>query len=149
MQLSRIGSATAYALVSLGVLFVPASPTLASAPTATGHFEVYCDGVGLFLAKIDGAPDSGKLVLFAYLSNTFGGEYIGQRKWRDVQVFRDGCIPGGKCESIANGRVWIEELDVPPKHISGNYEIRLKGDLLQGTFLAKKRVRRPSPRLCM
>jgi hypothetical protein len=30
--------------------------------------------------------------------------------------------------------------DKPPKHISGKYEIKLNDQLLEGTFLAKRRV---------
>src|SRR5215469_6560606 len=105
---SRAGFATAYVFLSLIVLFVPPLPALASSRAAAGHFEVYCDGVGLFLAKIDGAPGSGKLVLFSlHLGGTFGGKYIGQGRWSDVHVFRDGCVPDGKCQSVADGRVWI------------------------------------------
>jgi len=148
-NLNRIGFPTAYVFLGLIVLFFPRLPKPASAPTATGHFEVYCDGVGLFLAKIDGAPASGKLVLFSRLGGTFGGEYVGQGKWSDVYVFRDGCVPDGKCESIADGRIWIDPLDTPPKDMSGKYEINLNGKLLEGRFLAKRRVRKPPLRLCM
>jgi hypothetical protein len=124
-------------------------PVAASTPTASGHFEVYCDGVGLFLAKIDGAP-SGKLVLFSlHLGGTFGGKYVGQGSWNDVRVFGDGCVPDGKCESIADGRVWIEAQDDPPKRISGKYEVKLNGKVLAGAFLAKVRVRKPPLRICM
>jgi hypothetical protein len=146
---NRIGLATLYVFLSLIVLFFPALPALGSAPSVTGHFEVYCDGVGLFLAKIDGAPASGKLVLFFPLGNTFGGEYVGQGRWSDVDIFSDGCLPDGKCESIAHGRVWIDALDTRPKHISGKYEIKWKGKLLDGTFVAKRRLRKPALRLCM
>jgi hypothetical protein len=96
----------------------------ASALTATGQYEVYCDGVGIFLAKIDDVPTPGKLVLFSYLSfpsGTEGGRYLGQGKWSDAFVYRDGCVPDGKCESIAHGKVWIDAWDksdtgdLPPK----------------------------------
>lgn len=137
------------AFLSVIVLFLSPLPTLASARTATGHFEVYCDSVGLFLAKIEGAPPSRKLLLFSRLENTFGGKYVGQGKWSYVSVFPDGCVPSDKCESIADGRVWIDVLDTPPKHISGKYEIKLNGKLLEGTFLAKRRIRKPPLRLCM
>jgi hypothetical protein len=147
-NLSRIGFGTAYGFLSIA-LFVPPSLTLSSERTVNGHFEVYCDGVGLFLTNIDGAPAAGKLVLFALLGGTFGGEYVGQGKWSDVHVFRDGCLPDGKCESVANGRVWIDALDTPRKHISGKYEIKLNGKLLNGAFVAKRRVRKPPLRLCM
>ncbi len=123
---------------------------LPSVATATGHFEVYCDGVGIFLAKIDSAA-SGKLVLFSLLG-TIGGRYLGQGKWSDIYVFRDGCVPDGKCESIANGRVWIDttdKQDAQPKHISGKYEINLNGKHLEGAFLAKRHVRKRPLRLCM
>jgi hypothetical protein len=146
-NLRRIGFAGAYVFFGLVVLFQPL-PTLASASSATGHFEVYCDGVGLFLTKIEGAPASRKLVLFSQL-RTFGGKYVGQGKWSDVYVYRDGCLPDGKCENIADGKVWIDAPDTPPKHISGKYEIKLNGKILEGTFTARKRRRKPALRLCM
>jgi hypothetical protein len=148
-NVSKIRLAAAYVFLGLIVLFVPPFLIPAPVPRATGHFEDYCDGVGIFLAKVDGAPASGKLVLFSYLGGTFGGEYIGQGKWSDVSVFSDGCVPDGKCQSIAHGRVWIDVLDTPPKHISGKYEIKLNGKLLEGAFLAKRRDRKHPLRLCM
>ena len=151
-NLGRIGFAAAYVFLGLIVLFIPPLMALASVPTATGHFEEYCDGVGIFLANVDGAPASGKLVFFSYMGfpgGTFGGQYIGQGKWSDVSVFPDGCFPDGKCQSIAHGRVWIDALDNPPKHISGKYEIKLDGKLVEGTFLAKRRDRKHTLRLCM
>ena len=151
-NLVKISFALAYVFLSLIVLLAPPLLTPASIPRASGHFEEYCDGVGIFLAKVDGAPDSEKLVFFSYMSfpgGTFGGEYIGQGKWSDVSVFADGCVPGGKCQSIAHGRVWIDALDTPPKHISGEYEIKLNGKLIEGTFLAKRHNRKHPPRLCM
>jgi len=74
---------------------------------------------------------------------------ISDRGWSDVHVFRDWCIPDGKCESIADGRVWIDALDTPQKHTSGKYEIKLNDKLLEGSFVAKKRVRKPPLRWCM
>jgi len=151
-NLGGIGFAASYVLLGLIMLFVPPLLTPASVPRATGHFEEYCDGVGIFLAKVDGAPASGKLVFFSYMGfpgGTFGGEYIGQGKWSDISVFADGCVPDGKCQSIAHGRVWIDALDSPPKHISGKYEINLNGKLLEGTFLANRRDRKHPLRICM
>jgi hypothetical protein len=145
---SKVGFAKAYFFLLI-VVFLPRLPALAAARTATGHFEIYCDGVGVFLEKIDGAPASGKLVLFSRLSDTLRGEYVGQGKWSDVYVFRDGCLPDGKCESIADGRVWIDALGTSPKHISGKYAIKFNGKLLEGTFNAKRHNRKPPLRICM
>lgn len=137
------------------MLFVPFLLTLASVATASGHFKVYCDGVGIFLAKIDGAPAQGKLVLFSRMNfppGTFAGSFFGQGKWSDVYVLGDGCVPDGKCESIADGRVWIDALDTqdkPPKNISGKYEINLKGKILEGNFVARRRDTKSPLRLCM
>jgi hypothetical protein len=126
--------------------------------TATGQFEVYCDGVGIFLAKIDGAPSPGKLVLFSQKSfppGTMGGRYFGQGKWSEVYVFRDGCVPDGKCESIADGKLWIDAPDMadtgdtPPKRISGKYEINLNGKNLKGHFVTKRHISKHPLRLCM
>lgn len=83
---------------------------------------------------------------------TIGGRYFGQEKWSDIYVLRDGCVPAGNCESVADGRVWIDatdEQDTQPKHISGKYEINLNGKHLEGTFLAKRHDRRRPLRLCM
>jgi hypothetical protein len=90
------------------LLFLLALPAPASVATATGRFEVYCDGVEIFLAKIDGTPAPGKLVLFSLMGfppGTLGGRIYGQGKWSNVYVFRDGCVPDGKCDSIASGKV--------------------------------------------
>lgn len=90
--------------------------------------------------------------MFSYLGfpgGTFGGEYIGQGRWSNVDVYSDGCVPG-YCKSIADGRVWIDALDTPPKHVSGKYEITLNSKVLKGTFLAKKKATKKRPiRLCM
>jgi hypothetical protein len=152
-NLSRISFATADVLLSVIMLFASPLLPLATAATATGRFEVYCDGVGIFLTKIDGAP--GELVLFSLVDfppGTIGESYLGQGKWSEVAVLRGGCVPDGKCESIAKGRVWIEApgtQETPPKSISGKYEIRLNGKLLEGSFVARKRVRKSPLRLCM
>jgi hypothetical protein len=58
-------------------------------------------------------------------------------------------------ESIAHGKVWIDAWDtsdtggVPPKRISGKYEIDLNGKHLQGSFVAKEHSRERPLRLCM
>jgi hypothetical protein len=154
-KLNRMGFATAYILLGLITLFAPPLLPLASAAMATGHFEVYCDGVGIFLPKIDGAPASGKLVLFSPVSfppGTMGDRYFGQGKWSDIYIFPEGCVPDGKCESIAVGKVWIDatdQQDTQPKHISGKYEINLNGKHFEGAFLAKRHHRKRPLRLCM
>jgi len=82
---------------------------------------------------------------------TSGGRYFGQGKWSDIYVFRDGCVPDGKCESIADGKVWIDppqNQDTPPKQISGKYEINLNGKSLEGNFVARRHITRPPVRLC-
>jgi hypothetical protein len=126
--------------------------------TASGYFEVYCDGVGIFLAEIHGAPAPEKLVLFSRMSfppGTMGGRSIGQGKWSDVYVFRDGCVPDGKCDSIAVGKVWIVASDMPdtgdasPKRIFGRYEIDLNGKHLEGAFVAKRHISKHPLRLCV
>jgi len=146
---SSTGFETKCHLLCLSLVLAMSLPAMASSPKATGHFEVYCDGIGLFLAKLDAVPAPGRLVLFARLGNTFGGDNVGQMKWSDVDVFRDGCIPEGKCERIANGKVWIDTRDGSPKHISGKYELKLNDKLLKGTFVAKKRAIKRPIRLCM
>jgi hypothetical protein len=148
---SRINFATRYVFLGLIMLSVPPLLRPASAAMATAHFEVYGDGVGIFLAKIDRASAPGKLVLFLHMG-TIGGRYLGRGKWSTIYVLPDGCVPDGKCESIADGRLWIDAPDTPdpaPKRISGKYEINLNGKRLEGTFAAKRHDRRHPLRLCM
>jgi len=147
------------ASLCLIALFLLALPLSSFAANATGHFEVYCDGVGIFLAKIDGAPAPAKLVLFSYISfppGTIGGRYLRQGKWSNASVYRNGCVPDGKCESIADAIVLIDAWDTPdysreppPKRISGKYEIDLKGKHLEGGFVVKEHHRKHPLRLCM
>lgn len=77
---------------------------------------------------------------------------MGRGEWSHVSVLRDGCVPAYKCENIGDGRVWIDAQDtqrLPPKHISGKYEINLNGKHLEGTFVAKRKSADPPPRVCM
>lgn len=147
-----------YLFLVVVLLLVSVSVVPAAEFTTDGQYEVYCDGVGLFLAKIDGVPAPRKLVLFSYLDfppGTMGGRYLGQGKWSDVFVYRDGCVPDGKCDTVAHGKIWIDDWDasdaksMPPKRLSGKYEIDLNGKHLQGTFVVKKRSRRRPLRICM
>lgn len=154
--MDALKSSRKYVFLSLIMLLHPCR-LVASVSTATGDFEVYCDGVGIFLAKIDGMPAPRKLVLFSRIGfppGTMGG-YFGQGKWSDVYVLRNGCVPDGKCESIADGKVWIDASEtsdaghIPPKRISGKYEINLNGKHLEGHFIAKRHVSKHPLRLCM
>jgi len=77
--------------LSAVVLLLAVFPTASSGQNATGHFEMYCDGVGFFLAKVDGAPAPGKLFLFLYTGFP-GIPYVPKETWKDVYVYRNGCI---------------------------------------------------------
>lgn len=135
------------------MLSMQASAPAASTSSATGHFEVYCDGFGIFLAGIDGAPAPRKLVLFFHIG-TFGSNYFGQGTWSRVFVFPDGCVPDGKCQNIADAKVWIDPLDTQdtadagPKRLSGKYQINLNGTRLEGAFVVKRHDRRRPLRIC-
>jgi hypothetical protein len=142
--------------LGLSAVFFAVFSLSASAIDATGDFEVYCDGVGLFLSNTADAP--GKLVLVSRVDfppGTMGDRYIGQGKWSDVVVLPDGCVPDGKCKGIAKGKVWIDVWDTEdalkpvPKRISGKYEIDLNGNHLAGRFVARERSRKDPLRLCM
>jgi hypothetical protein len=92
-------------------------PTASSTQNATGRSELYCDGVGFFLANIDGAPPPRELFFFLYVSfppGTVGGRYLPQEQWSNVLVYPKGCIADGKCEVIARGRLWIDADATPP-----------------------------------
>jgi hypothetical protein len=151
-SLGRTGFATGSVLVIIAMLFALPLVSQGSEPSASGRFEVYCDGIGIFLTKIEGPPTYRKLVLFSRIDfppGTLGGRLLGQGKWSDISVLQDGCIPDGKCDSVANGRVWIDAPDTSPDHISGKYEISFNGSLLKGRFHAKRRDRKSPLRLCM
>jgi hypothetical protein len=77
-QLARI-----WICLSAAVPLLAFFPTASSGQNATGHFEVYCDGVGFFLAKVDGAPAPGKLFLFLYTGFP-GIPYVPKETWKDV-----------------------------------------------------------------
>jgi len=155
--MDALKSSRKYVFLSLIALLLHPWLLVASVSRASGDFEVYCDGVGIFLAKIDGMPAPRKLVSFSRIGfppGTMGG-YWGQGKWSDVYVLRNGCVPDGKCESIADGSVWIDASEtsdaghMPPKRISGKYEINLNGKHLEGPFIARRHVSKHPLRLCM
>ena len=145
-------------MLGLAVVFLLSwiLPGPAAAPTA--RFEVYCDGLGIYLSKLDGAPSLGKIVLFSSLDFPLGsaaGRYLKQGTWSDILVYGNGCIPDGKCEPIANGKVWIDDWNAPntedpyPKSISGKYDIDLASKHLQGSFVAGERTHPRARRFCM
>jgi hypothetical protein len=145
-----------YLCLGLAALFFAVFSLSASATDASGRFEVYCDGVGLFLSHIADGPR--KLVLFSRMGfppGTMGSHYIGQGRWSDAFVLPNGCVPDGKCETIAKGKVWIDpwdtenELKPVPKRITGKYEIDLNGHHLEGRFSATEHTRKYPLRLCM
>jgi hypothetical protein len=94
--------------LSIAVVLLAVFPAATSARDATGYFEIYCDGVGFFLAKVDGAPTPGKLLLFLYAGFP-GIPYVPRETWKDVSVYRNGCIADGKCEVIARGIIWLAD----------------------------------------
>jgi hypothetical protein len=131
------------------VLLFAVFPTASSTHNANERFEVYCDGFGFFLTKVDGAPVPGKLFLFLYTGFP-GITYIPKETWKDVYVYRDGCTADGKCEVLARGKVWLDdEVMRDATRVSGKYEIELNGQLLRGQFAAKRHDYKKPPRLCM
>ena len=135
--------------LSAVVLLLAVFPGASSTHNATGRFEVYCDGVGFFLAKVDGAPAPGKLFLFLYTGFP-GTPYVPKETWQDVYVYRDGCIADGKCEVLAHGKVWLDDVPMPDaRRVSGKYEIELNGQHLRGQFVAKRHDHKNPLRLCM
>jgi hypothetical protein len=135
--------------LSAVVLLLTVFPTASSGRKATGHFEVYCDGVGFFLAKVDGAPAPGKLFLFLYTGFP-GFPYVPKETWKDVYVYRNGCIADGKCEALARGKVWLDNEAMPDaRRVSGKYEIEFNGQHVRGQFAVKVHDYKTPPRLCM
>lgn len=137
--------------LSLAVLLLVAVPSAKSAGDATGHFEMYCDGVGFFLAKVDGAPKPGKLFLFFHTG--FGGfSYVPANAWENVAIYRDGYTAALHCPVLARGRIQVDN-EIPPygqgvTRVSGKYDFELSGQHLQGRFAAKQRVNKHPPRIC-
>ncbi len=131
------------------VLLLLAAVNGQSSDGASGRFEVYCDGVGLFLTKVDGAPAPRKLLLFMYTGFP-GVPYVAREGWRDVKVYRNGCIAEGKCEVLAHGRVRLDnEITPDGHHIAGKYEIDFTGQQIRGTFTAERHLYKHPPRICM
>lgn len=137
------------ACVGSAVLLLLAARSGQSSERATGRFEVYCDGVGLFLTKVDGAPAPRKLLLFMYTGFP-GVPYVARDEWKDVKVYRDGCTADGKCEVLARGRIRLDNEIAPDgHHVAGKYEIDLTGQQIRGTFTAERHRYKHPPRICM
>jgi len=137
---ARLGSA---------VLLLLAAVNGQSSEGATGRFEVYCDGVGLFLTKVDGAPAPRKLLLFMYTGFP-GVPFVAREEWKDVNVYRNGCAADGKCEVLAHRRIRLDnEITPDGPHVAGKYEIDLTGRQLHGTFTAERHLYKHPLRICM
>jgi len=148
-HMSVPGFARIRVYLSTAVLLLAAFPMATPAQDASGHFEVYCDGVGFFLAKVDGAPAPGKLLLFLYTGFPPGFISVPKEVWTDAYVYRNGCVADGKCEVFASGKVWLDdELTKNTRRVSGKYEIERGGQRFRGSFAAKERYNRHPVRIC-
>jgi hypothetical protein len=135
--------------LSAVVLLPAVFPSASSTHNATGRFEVCCDGAGFFPVKVDGAPVPGKLFLFLYTGFP-RTPYVPKEAWKDVYVYRHGCLADGKCEALARGKGWLDDEAMPDvRRVSGKYEIELNGQHLRGQFVAKRHDYKNPPRLCM
>jgi hypothetical protein len=151
MRVSQFGRVCGF--LGAVVLLLAVFSTASSTHNATGRFEMYCDGVGFFLANIDGAPPPRELFFFLYVSfppGTMGGRYLPQEQWSNVSVYPKGCMADAKCEVIAHGKVWIDkDTTPPPRRLSGKYEIDLNDQHLKGLFVVKEHQHKYPPRVCM
>jgi hypothetical protein len=121
----------------------------APAHGAAGRFEAYCDGIGFFLTKVEGAPIPGKLLLFLYTDFPAVTPEVPKGEWTNVLVYRNGCAADGKCEVLAHGRVRLDnKITHMDRQVSGEYEIDLGGRHLHGQFEAKRRAYKLPPRIC-
>lgn len=153
-NLCRIGFETACVFLSLIMLFVPPLLPLASVATARAHFEMYCDGVGIFLAKIDGAPAPKKFVLFSPMSfppDTFKGRSFGQGSGPPFMSFVMGASPTASARALPTAEYGSTSRTRKTRrqNFSGKYEINLNGKLLEGNFFARRHDRKHPLRLYM
>ncbi|HEY6386428.1 MAG TPA: hypothetical protein VIX91_12175 [Candidatus Acidoferrum sp.] len=132
------------------VLWLGVLPVAPATRNATGSFEVYCDSFGFFLEKVEGAPAPGEFFLLLYrgfpgfVDALPGGEAL------DVSVYPKGCHADSKCDSVANGKLWLDSEHVPGgTQISGKYDIDWHGQHLKGQFLSRRRKYKKPPRICM
>src|SRR5215469_8375789 len=136
---SRMSTSQMAACLSTAVLLLVAVANGHSGDDVTGGFEVYCDGVGFFLAKVDGAPAPRKLFLFLY-TGFRGVPLVPKQERKDVNVYRNGCTADGKCEALTHGKIRLDN-DFGPdaRRVSEGYEIEFSGQHLKGTFTAELR----------
>jgi hypothetical protein len=131
------------------LLFVfPAEP---STHEASGRFEVYCDSVGFYLGKIDGAPAPAEFFLLMYRGFPGFIDALPGGSWLEVSVYPKDCRADGKCETrkVADGRLWLDaEHDPGGKQISGKYDIDFNGQHATGRFAATRREYKKPPRMC-
>jgi hypothetical protein len=135
--------------LGIAVLLLVILPTTSWARDATGHFEVYCNGKGFFLERVDGARAPGKLVL--YLPTPSLGipfVLVPKEEWLDVHVYGDGCTLDGKCELLANGKIELSKISSDERRVSGRYELELGGKHLHGQFAVAVRRHKGPPEIC-
>ena len=131
-----------------GVLLLLAAANGQPSEGATGRFEVYCDSVGLFLAKVEGAPAPRKLLLFLYMGFP-GVSYVPKDEWKEVKVYRNGCAADAKCDVLAHGRIRLDnEITPDGRHVSGKYEIDFTSQQIHGKFTAERHRYKHPPRIC-
>jgi hypothetical protein len=134
--------------LSTAVLLLVVVANSHSSEDATGRFEVYCDGVGFLLAKVDGAPAPGKLLLFLYAGFP-SVPYVAREEWKDVNVYRNGCVADGTCEVLTHGRIKLDnEITPDARRVSGRYEFEFSGQHLRGTFTVERGRYKHPPRIC-
>jgi hypothetical protein len=134
--------------LSAFLLLIAVFPIAAPAQNSTGRFEVYCNGVGIFLAKVDGAPAPRKVLLFLYTGFP-GIPYVPKEEWKEVSVYRNGCRADGACDVLTRGKVRLDtEITPDGRRVSGKYEIEFSGQHLHGQFAAERRNYRHPPWIC-
>jgi hypothetical protein len=131
------------------ILLPGAFPVSSSTHSASGRFEVYCDSFGFFLKKIDGAPAPGEFLLLLYRGFPGFFDDLPGDKALDVSVYSKGCSADGKCDAVANGKLWLDAEHTPGgARISGKYDIDWHGQHLKGQFLARRHENKKPPRIC-
>jgi hypothetical protein len=108
---SQIVLATGYVLISLIVFFAPPLLPSADVAMAAGDFEVYCGGVGIFLAKMAGAPAPGKLVLFSRINFSRARSEVvvsDRESGPTFMSFVMGASPTANAKGLPMAELWID-----------------------------------------